>query len=411
MRLWENARIASMADAPPGADVVNDGALLTHDDRIIAVGRAEEVLAHPSATNASVLDRIDCKNQLLLPGFIDCHTHLVYAGDRSHEFEQRLEGVSYEEIARQGGGIRSTVTDTRHSVQEDLVKGAVSRAKRMCSEGVTTIEVKGGYGLTLECEQKMLRVARSLETVLPVSVHTTFLGAHAVPEEFEGRSDDYIDLVCSVMLPEIAKEGLADSVDAFCENIAFSEPQVRAVFEKAHALGLPVRLHADQLSNSQGARLAAEFSALSADHLEYTDEAGVRALKQAGTVAVLLPGAFYFLKEQQRPPVNLFRKHQVPMALATDCNPGSSPVESLLLILNMGCVLFGLTPREAVAGITVHAAKALGYADRGVLASGKRADFAVFEVESLAQLCYPVGTREPSMVVQAGNLVSKNPKP
>ena len=239
-----------------------------------------------------------------------------------------------------------------------------------------------------------------------MSVHTTFLGAHAAPEEFPGRSDDYIDLVCSVMLPQIAKEGLADSVDAFCENIAFSESQVRRVFEKAHALGLPVRLHADQLSNSQGARLAAEFSALSADHLEYTDEAGVRALKQAGTVAVLLPGAFYFLKEQQRPPVNLFRKHQVPMALATDCNPGSSPVESLLLILNMGCVLFGLTPREAVAGVTVHAATALGYADRGVLASGKRADFVVFEVESLAQLCYPVGAREASMVVQAGNLVS-----
>ncbi|MBT5622397.1 MAG: imidazolonepropionase, partial [Acidiferrobacteraceae bacterium] len=377
VRLWENARIASMAGTLPGADVVNNGALLTHEDRIIAVGSAEEVLAHPSATNASMLDRIDCKHQLLLPGFIDCHTHLVYAGDRSREFEQRLEGVSYEEIARQGGGIRSTVKDTRKSAQEDLVKGALGRAKRMCSEGVTTIEVKGGYGLTLECEQKMLRVARSLETVLPVSVHTTFLGAHAVPEEFEGRSDDYIDLVCSVMLPEIAKEGLADSVDAFCENIAFSEPQVRAVFEKAHALGLPVRLHADQLSNSHGARLAAEFSALSADHLEYTDEAGVRALKQAGTVAVLLPGAFYFLKEQQRPPVNLFRKHQVPMALASDCNPGSSPVESLLLILNMGCVLFGLTPREAVAGVTVHAAKALGYADRGVLAAGKRADFAV----------------------------------
>ncbi|MBT7353335.1 MAG: imidazolonepropionase, partial [Acidiferrobacteraceae bacterium] len=377
VRLWENARIASMAGTLPGADVVNNGALLTHEDRIIAVGSAEEVLAHPSATNASMLDRIDCKHQLLLPGFIDCHTHLVYAGDRSREFEQRLEGVSYEEIARQGGGIRSTVKDTRKSAQEDLLKGALGRAKRMCSEGVTTIEVKGGYGLTLECEQKMLRVARSLETVLPVSVHTTFLGAHAVPEEFEGRSDDYIDLVCSVMLPEIAKEGLADSVDAFCENIAFSEPQVRAVFEKAHALGLPVRLHADQLSNSHGARLAAEFSALSADHLEYTDEAGVRALKQAGTVAVLLPGAFYFLKEQQRPPVNLFRKHQVPMALASDCNPGSSPVESLLLILNMGCVLFGLTPREAVAGVTVHAAKALGYADRGVLAAGKRADFAV----------------------------------
>ncbi|HIE77016.1 MAG TPA: imidazolonepropionase, partial [Gammaproteobacteria bacterium] len=287
-----------MAGTLPGADVINNGALLTHEDRIIAVGSAEEVLAHPSVTNASMLDRIDCKHQLLLPGFIDCHTHLVYAGNRAREFEQRLEGVSYEEIARLGGGIRSTVKDTRKSAQEDLVKGALGRAKRMCSEGVTTIEVKGGYGLTLECEQKMLRVARSLETVLPVSVHTTFLGAHAVPEEFSGRSDDYIDLVCSVMLPEIAKEGLADSVDAFCENIAFSEPQVRTVFKKAHALGLPVRLHADQLSNSQGARLAAEFSALSADHLEYTDEAGVRALKQAGTVAVLLPGAFYFLKEQ-----------------------------------------------------------------------------------------------------------------
>jgi imidazolonepropionase len=274
----------------------------------------------------------------------------------------------------------------------------------MCAEGVTTLEIKSGYGLTLEDEEKMLSAARSLSEMLPISIHTTFLGAHAIPEEFHTKSDDYIELVCEEMLPSAARQRLADSVDAFCENIAFTKQQVHRVFEKARSLGLPVRLHADQLTNNGGAALAAEFSALSADHLEYTDEAGVRALAKAGTVAVLLPGAFYFLKEQQCPPVALFRQHQVPIALATDCNPGSSPVDSLLLVLNMGCVLFGLTPREVVAGVTIHAARALGFSDRGVLKPGARADFAVFDVETLAHLCYPIGVDPARMVVQAGCL-------
>ncbi len=252
----------------------------------------------------------------------------------------------------------------------------------------------------------MLSVARSLSERLPVSVHTTFLGAHAIPEEFHEKSDDYIQLVCEEMLPSVAKQQLADSVDAFCENIAFSSQQVRQVFEKARGLSLPVRLHADQLTNCGGAALAAEFGALSADHLEYTDEAGVKALAESGTVAVLLPGAFYFLKEKQCPPVELFRENQVPIALATDYNPGSSPVDSLLLVLNMACVMFGLTPREAVAGVTVHAAKALGLSDRGVLKPGSRADFAVFDVETLSHLCYPIGVEPARMVVQAGCLTS-----
>ena len=400
--LWLDCHIATVS-GDDSYGVIENGAMAICEGRIVWTGSAEQL---PSGIEQGSTRIHRLNGAWITPGLIDCHTHLVYAGNRVSEYEMRLNGASYEEVARAGGGIVSTVKSVRAAKEQELLEQSLPRLSEMLAHGVTTVEIKSGYGLDVANELKMLRVIKQLKEKLPVSIQATFLGAHAIPTEFKERADDYIDLVCSVMLPEIAKEGLADSVDAFCENIAFSEPQVRAVFEKAHALGLPVRLHADQLSNSHGARLAAEFSALSADHLEYTDEAGVRALKQAGTVAVLLPGAFYFLKEQQRPPVNLFRKHQVPMALASDCNPGSSPVESLLLILNMGCVLFGLTPREAVAGVTVHAAKALGYADRGVLAAGKRADFAVFEVESLAQLCYPIGTREPSMVVQAGNLVS-----
>ena len=401
-----------MADKVPGTEVIEEGALLTDGEEIVAVGRREEVLSHAAlADKGGEVDKrveevADCGGGLVLPGLIDCHTHLVYGGDRSREFEQRLEGVSYQEISRQGGGIRSTVAATRESSEQELGSSASGRVSRMCANGVTTLEVKSGYGLTLKDEEKILSVARSLSERLPVSIHTTFLGAHAIPEEFHERSDDYIQLVCEEMLPSVARQGLADSVDAFCENIAFSSQQVRQVFEKARDLGLPVRLHADQLTNCGGAALAAEFGALSADHLEYTDEAGVKALAESGTVAVLLPGAFYFLKEKQCPPVELFRENQVPIALATDYNPGSSPVDSLLLVLNMACVMFGLTPREAVAGVTVHAAKALGLPDRGVLKPGSRADFAVFDVETLSHLCYPIGAAPARMVVQAGGLTS-----
>ena len=404
MKLWENARIVPMADAVPGMEVIDNGVLLTDGESILAVGPREAVLSQTPLADKQVEEVVDCGGGLVLPGLIDCHTHLVYGGDRSREFEQRLEGVSYQEISRQGGGIRSTVAATRETSQQGLADLALDRASRMCANGVTTLEVKSGYGLCVEDEEKMLLAARSLRERLPVSVHTTFLGAHAIPEKFHERSDDYIQLVCEEMLPSVARQGLADSVDAFCENIAFSCQQVRRVFEKARELGLPVRLHADQLTNGGGAALAAEFGALSADHLEYTDEAGVKALAESGTVAVLLPGAFYFLKEKQCPPVELFRKHEVPMALATDYNPGSSPVDSLLLVLNMACVMFGLTPRESVAGVTIHAAKALGLSDRGVLKPGYRADFAVFDVETLAHLCYPIGVAPARLVVQAGCL-------
>ncbi len=397
-----------MADKVPGTEVIEEGVLLTDGEGIVAVGRRADVLSHSALArrDGEVDETVDCAGGLLLPGLIDCHTHLIFGGDRSREFEQRLEGVSYQEISRQGGGIRSTVKATRESSERDLRSSALGRVARMCANGVTTLEVKSGYGLTLEDEEKMLSVARSLSEKLPVSIHTTFLGAHAIPEEFHQRTDSYIQLVCEEMLPSIAEQHLADSVDAFCENIAFTSQQVRQVFEKARGLNLPVRLHADQLTNSGGAALAAEFGALSADHLEYTDEVGVKALAASGTVAVLLPGAFYFLKEKQCPPIALLREHQVPIALATDCNPGSSPVDSLLLMLNMGCVMFGLTPREAVAGITIHAAKALGLSDRGVLKPGSRADFAVFDVETLSHLCYPIGVEPARMVIQAGCLTS-----
>lgn len=393
-----------MSDPVPGQQIINDGAVLTDGDRIVAVGERNSVLSNliPAKADQLIQESVDCGGGLLLPGLIDCHTHLVFAGDRAREFEQRLEGLSYEEISRRGGGIRSTVAATRQSSEETLRLAAYKRAARMCANGVTTLEIKSGYGLNLDDEQKMLLVAQSLQDLLPVSVHSTFLGAHAIPEEFLGSSDDYVDLVCEEMLPSVAAQKIANSVDAFCETIAFSNAQIRKVFEKARSLSLPVRLHADQLTNSGGTALAAEFHALSADHLEYADEAGIRALAQSGTVAVLLPGAFYFLNERQCPPVELCREHGVPIALATDYNPGSSPVESLLFVLNMGCVLFGMTPREAVAGVTIHAAKALGYADRGVLAAGMRADFAVFDAETLAHLCYPIGARPAQKVVQAG---------
>jgi imidazolonepropionase len=324
------------------------------------------------------------------PGLIDCHTHLVYGGDRAHEFELRLNGASYEDIARSGGGIASTVQATRSATTEQLQSQSSLRLTQLLSEGVTTVEIKSGYGLALASERKMLQVARALGHEFAVDVRTTYLGAHALAPEFAGRADDYVTEVLR-MMKALHFEGLADAVDGFCEHIAFSPAQMTRVFEAAKALGLPVKLHAEQLSDSGGAALAARFDALSCDHLECLSEDGAQAMAQAGTVAVLLPGAFYFLRETKLPPVDLLRQKGVPIAIATDCNPGSSPCTSLLLMLNMACTLFRLTPEEALAGVTRHAATALGLSDRGVLAAGKRADFVLWNIKQPAQLAYGLG--------------------
>jgi imidazolonepropionase len=341
---------------------------------------------------------------------IDCHTHLVYAGTRAHEFELRLQGATYEEIARGGGGIVATVAATREASETELVDAASRRLKHLLDEGVTTIEIKSGYGLRTDAELKQLRVARLLGAAAPVSVRTTFLGAHAVPPEYKGRADEYVDLVCDEMLPAAAAARLADAVDAFCERIGFSPEQTSRVFERARALGLPVKLHADQLSDLGGAALAARFAALSADHLEYTSEAGVRAMAGAGTVAVLLPGAFYFLRETKLPPVQALRDHRVPIAVSTDCNPGSSPLTSILLTLNLACTLFRLTPEEALAGVTCHAARALGIAGtHGTLEVGKACDLAIWEIGAPAELAYAMGANPCVGVVKDGVVRTARP--
>ena len=332
------------------------------------------------------------RGRWITPGLIDCHTHLVFGGNRAQEFEQRLAGASYEEIARAGGGINSTVAKTRAASEDELVAGALPRLDALIAEGVTAIEIKSGYGLELATERRQLSAARRLTAERRVGIRTTFLGAHAIPPEFVGRSEDYIDLLCTGILPAIAGEDLADAVDGFCEGIAFSPDEISRFFEAAQAHGLPVKLHVDQLSNLHGAALAARFGALSADHLEYTDEAGAAALAAAGTVAVLLPGAFYFLREQQKPPVEHFRKHGVPMALATDCNPGSSPLTSLLLTMNMAATLFRMTVDECIAGVTRNAAKALGlFNETGSIEAGKWCDLAIWDIESPAELVYRMG--------------------
>jgi imidazolonepropionase len=338
---------------------------------------------------------------------VDCHTHLVYGGSRAREFELRLLGVTYEEIARQGGGIRSTVAATREADEQVLLKQSASRLKALMREGVTTVEIKSGYGLDLETELRMLRVARQLGEKYAVSIVPTYLGAHALPPEFEGRSDDYIDFVCDTVMPEVAARKLAVAVDAFCENIAFTPAQTERVFKTAQKLGLTVKLHAEQLSDLDGAALAARFGALSADHLEYASEQGIQAMSASGTVAVLLPGAFYFLREKKRPPIDLLRRYNVPMALSTDCNPGSSPTTSLLLILNMACTLFHMTPEEALAGITRNGARALGRQDRiGTLESGKDADFVLWDIDEPAELAYRIGFNPLQQVVRQGRVVS-----
>ena len=399
--LWRGARLATLADAR-GWGLVERGAVLVDDDAIAWVG-AE----HDLAKGTRVDREVDLKGALVTPGLVDCHTHLVYAGQRAGEFERRLEGASYEEIARAGGGIRSTVAATRAASDDALYAAARERALALMSEGVTTLEVKSGYGLSAEHEARCLRVARKLGRTLPLAVRTTCLSAHALPPEFEGRADDYVDAVCA-WLPALQHEGLVDAVDAFCERIAFSPAQTRRVFEAARTLDLPVKLHAEQLSDSGGAALAAEFGALSCDHLEYLSAAGVNAMAEAGSVAVLLPGAFYFLRETKLPPVAGFRAARVPIAIETDHNPGSSPTLSPVLMLSMACTLFRLTPEEALRGMTVHAARALGLADRGMLAAGQRADFAVWDAAHPNELAYWFG-RNPCARVIFGGIERETP--
>ncbi len=394
--LWRGARLATLAGRH-GWGLVERGAVLVDDATIAWVGAEDDL---PSSM-MNVDQEFDLGGALVTPGLIDCHTHLVYAGERAGEFEQRLEGASYEDIARAGGGIRSTVAATRAASDEALYTAARERALALMREGVTTLEIKSGYGLSAEHEARCLRVARKLGRTLPLAVQTTCLSAHAVPPEYAGRADAYIDAVCA-WLPDLQREGLVDAVDAFCERIAFSVAQTRRVFAAARALGLPVKLHAEQLSDSGGAALAAEFGALSCEHLEFLGADGVRAMATAGSVAVLLPGAYYFLRETQEPPVAALREAGVPIAIATDHNPGSSPTLSPLLMLSMACTLFRLTPEEALRGMTVHAARALGLADRGTLAPGQRADLAVWGVAHPNELAYWFGRNPCARVVFGG---------
>lgn len=388
LRVWRNVRLATLAADRPGLGIVEDGAIAVRNGRIAYAGPEAEL----PATLVSTADVTDCGGRLITPGLIDCHTHLVYAGNRAHEFELRLAGATYEEVARAGGGIVSTVKAVRAASETDLLAQTLPRLDALIAEGVTTIEVKSGYGLDLENERKSLRVARQLGSERPVTVTTSFLGAHTAPPECRDDKDGYIDLVVNEMLPAIAAEGLADAVDGFAERIAFSTEQIERVFRAAQALNLPVKLHADQLSDTNSAALAARYGALSADHLEYTSESGAKAMAESGTVAVMLPGAFYFIRETRKPPIVAFRQHGVPMAVATDSNPGTSPLTSILLAMNMAATLFGLTVDECIAGATRHAARALGLGDAtGTLEPGKWADLAIWDVEQPAELVYRMG--------------------
>ncbi len=430
-KVWRNARLATLDEALPGLGLVEKGAVVAEGGRIVFAGPEADL---PAGLNGA--DVVDCKGRLITPGLVDCHTHLVWAGNRANEFEMRLAGASYEEVAGAGGGIVSSVTALRAASEDELIRQSLPRLDALIAEGATTVEVKSGYGLDLESEAKSLRAARRLgfgrdgfaavpppltpphkgeggvdvsespsplwggvrggghfdTSRRPVTIATTCLAAHALPKEAAGDKDAYIAKVADEILPAVAQSGLADAVDGFCEGIAFSPEQMARVFDKAKALGLPVKLHADQLSNLHGAELAARYGALSADHLEYTDEAGAMAMTKAGTVAVLLPGAFYFIRETKKPPVDLFRKHGTKMALATDCNPGTSPLTSLLLTMNMAATLFGMTVDECIAGMTREGARALGLAgETGTLEAGKRADLAIWDVERPAELVYRMG--------------------
>ena len=397
--LWQHCHVATMVDGHYSA--IEDAAIVTCDGLVEWVGpKAELPAPMPERT-------VDLGGAWVTPGLIDCHTHAVFGGNRSGEFEQRLEGVSYAEIAAQGGGIASTVRATRAASEEALFASARQRVMALMRDGVTTLEVKSGYGLDLASERKMLRVARRLGQALPLTVRATCLAAHALPPEYSGRPDDYITHICEHMLPALAAEGLVDAVDAFCEHLAFSPAQVERVFIAARELGLPVKLHAEQLSSLHGSSLAARYQALSADHLEFMTEEDAIAMAAAGTVAVLLPGAFYFLRETQLPPMAALRRHGVKMALATDLNPGTSPGLSLRLMLNMGCTCFGLTPEEALAGVTVHAATALGLGhSHGTLQAGKVADFVAWHIERPADLAYWLGGDLPKRIVRSGQEIT-----
>ena len=384
--LFRNAQIATMTTGK-SYGLIENGAVVISADRIKWVGAEKELPDEFAGLQGKNLE-----GRLVTPALIDCHTHLVYGGSRATEFELRLNGASYEEIARNGGGILSTVTATRNASENELLAQSLPRLDALLSEGVATIEIKSGYGLDIETEIKMLRVARQLGKERSVRVKTSFLGAHAIPPEFSGKADAYIDFVCEEVLPAVHYENLADAVDGFCENIAFSPKQISRVFEKAKSFGLPVKLHAEQLSNLGGATLAAKYGALSADHLEFLDQTGVEVMGESGTVAVLLPGAFYTLRETQFPPLESLRKAEVPIAIATDCNPGSSPLTSILLCMNMSCTLFRMTPEEALCGVTIVAAKALGISDEvGTIEVGKKAELAVWNVDQPAELAYRIG--------------------
>lgn len=385
-RVWTNARLATLAPAMRGLGVFDEGIVAARNGRILYVGPAHDAPALKAA------ETIDCDGRWITPGLIDPHTHLIHGGDRAHEFELRLAGATYEEIARAGGGIASTVKETRALDEAGLITTALPRLDALIAEGATTVEIKSGYGLSLEHERRTLQAARRLGERRPVSICTTFLGAHALPLEFAGDADGYIDLICREMIPTLVAEGLIDAVDAFCEDIGFTLAQTRRVFDAARAHGLPVKLHAEQLSNQHGAALAAEFGALSADHLEYLDDAGIAAMARAGVVATLLPGAYYFMRETQMPPISALRTAGVPMALATDCNPGTSPLTSLLLTMNMAATLFRMTVDECLAGVTREAARALGQIDHvGTLEVGKRCDLAIWDIERPAELVYRMG--------------------
>ncbi|MDX8540140.1 imidazolonepropionase [Mesorhizobium abyssinicae] len=388
LHLWRNARLATMAEGAPGLGIVENGAIVARDGLIAYVGSEA---AMPAALVQGA-DITDCEGRWITPGLIDCHTHLVYAGNRANEFEMRLAGATYEEVARAGGGIVSSVKSLRAASEDELVAQTLPRLDALLAEGVTTIEVKSGYGLDVDNEKKSLRAARRLGDQRRVTVRTTCLAAHALPPEARGDKDAFIDFVATDILPAVAAENLADAIDGFCEGIAFSPEQMARVFDKARALGLPVKLHADQLSNLHGAALAARYGALSADHLEYTDDEGAAAMAGAGTVATILPGAYYFIRETKKPPVELFRRHGVKMAVATDSNPGTSPLTSLLLTMNMAATLFGLTVEECLSGVTREAARALGLQEKtGTLESGKSADLAIWNIERPAELVYRMG--------------------
>ena len=399
-KIFAGGPVATMdGDAPYG--LLPDGAVAVADGLIAWVGAASDV---PETLEG--YEKHDLQGRLITPALIDCHTHVVYGGNRAREFEMRLQGATYEEVARAGGGIVSTVKATRAASLDELVQDALPRVDAMIAEGVSAIEIKSGYGLDLETELRMLRAARQIATLRQIDVKTTYLGAHATPPEYKGREDAYIDEVVLPALDDAHAEGLVDAVDGFCEGIAFQPHHIARVFDAAKALGLPVKLHAEQLSNLGGAKLAASYGALSADHIEYLDEDGVIAMADAGTIGVVLPGAFYTLRETQKPPIDLLRQHNVPIALATDCNPGSSPLTSLLLTMNMASTLFRLTPEESLAGVTRNAARALGLEDRGVLSRGLRADLAIWDVSHPSELAYRIGFNPLHTRIFGGDLCS-----